>query len=76
MGVSYIYNYVLSSIQSIRRNEIYCMYMTDCVYYIGSKLGIQISKRYSDIIYNIPDEEVDNETAVERLERFGIKVVS
>lgn len=50
--------------------------MTDCLYYIGRHLGISMQYRYFDILYPQPEEKRSGkEIALERLERFGIKVV-
>ena len=58
----------------MRKEEIYRVYETDCLKYVCFALGIEIEKRYYDILHPSKQTEPE-ETCVERLERFGIKVV-
>lgn len=67
----------MSAMLSRIREENYRVYVTDCLYSIGAAWNNPPRLRYYDILHPTPeDKRTGEEIAVERLERFGIKVVT
>lgn len=75
LGAEYVMSTVIDTLNVQRIEEGYRVYETDCLYAIATALGIKMQRRYYDVLHPSQDTEEDNETARERLERFGIKVV-
>lgn len=76
LGGGYVTKCVMAAAEFIRREEAYRVYETDILLCIGKRLGLKSDKRYYDILHPQPeDNRPGDEIAVERLERFGIKVV-
>lgn len=51
------------------------IYITDCLYGLCAAWGNPPRKRYYDLLHAPDSKHSDGETAQERLERLGIKVV-
>ena len=58
------------------KTEAYRVYETDCLCAIGKSLGVEIGRRYYDILHPDKDEDKPADVIIEeRLNRFGIEVV-
>ena len=76
-GVSYIVGNFIAAINEYRHQQTYRVYLTDCGYSICKKLGVDVKKRYFDLLCPESVDKRDGmEIAKERLARFGITVVS
>lgn len=76
LGITYLTDSLIAAVTERVQTEKYRVYETDCLYAICKSLGVEIEKRYYDVLR--PSEEENkpaDEIVEERLERFGIKVV-
>lgn len=77
MGGGYLAECIIAAANTLRKEETYRVYETDCLYGIAKALGVGISRRYYDVLHPQPeDDRTSEEIMNERLERFGIKVVA
>lgn len=81
MGVRYLNDGIVATINSYTELEIYRVYETDCLYLICCALGNTPSVRYYNLVHPEMGDDGDaidrpcEDIVSERLERFGIKVV-
>lgn len=76
LGPGYLADSIAASARARAEVEAYCVYETDCLYSIGSALGVKFRRRYYDLLHPEPeDDRTGMEIAQERLARLGIKVV-
>lgn len=61
-----------------RENEIYRVYVTDCLKAIGKQTGVEFKCRYYEMVHPEPDDTEGRsgmEIAKARLAAFGIEVI-
>lgn len=77
LGAVYFVDGICQAINRRVKELNYRIYETDCLYAICKSLGVDIRRRYYDVVRNrsSDDERNGDEIVRERLERFGIKVV-
>lgn len=76
LGIGYLTDGLIAAMYERLQTETYRVYETDCLRLIGIAVGVDIDKRYYDILHPAEeDNRNEEETASDRLERFGIKVV-
>lgn len=75
-GSGYVIEHCIAAINADRIDSIYRSYVSDCLQAIAKCWGVQVSKRYADII---KPAQKDNRTAQEVVDditmRAGLKVI-
>lgn len=77
LGIGYFVDCIVNAANEHTREEMYQVYETDCLYGIARSLGIKLHRRLYDLLHQVPEDgRSGEEIAEERLNRFGIKVVT
>jgi len=77
LGIGYFTDALIAALNTQRRTEAFAVYVTDCLHSIGQSLGVKYDRRFYDILHPRPvDHRPADQIAADRLNRFGIKVVT
>ena len=76
LGSGYFVDCIANAANEYYREEAYQVYETDCLYAIGRTLGIKFPCRFYETLHHNEENRSGEEIAAERLNRFGIKVVT
>ena len=80
MGADYLVDHCIESITEYNRRELFMVYVTDALMYMGESFanafrGSYMSMRYADLInMHEDDEKTGDEIALDIIERAGLKV--
>ena len=80
MGAEYLIDYCIESVTEYNKREIFRVYVTDALMYMGESVanafkGSYMGVRYVDLLDAHTDEEkTGDEIALEVIERAGLKV--
>ena len=80
-GLEYLIDAIGAAVHARIREENYRVYLTDSAYLLCASFGNRLERRYYELTHptqNNDEQEqgTGEDIAVERLERFGIKVVT
>ena len=76
LGVGYLMDTCIDTINAQRTEELYWNYQCDCLYVIASYLGCKLQYRFDEILHPQPvDTRTGIEIAKDILAGFGIEVV-
>lgn len=76
LGIPYLTGCLAAALDARLKEEAYRVYVTDCLYYVAEAWGTRMKCRYYEILHPQPeDKRTGKEIALDRLDRFGIKVV-
>lgn len=76
MGIQYLTNGLIATIQEHTELEEYRIYHTNCLYLLCCALNNNPGVRYVDIIHPVEEDQRScNDIVLERLSRFGIEVI-
>lgn len=74
LGPKYMMDAIVDSINARREQEMYWEYSSECLYGLCGQLGIQMNKRFKEILNPKPvDKRSGLEIAEDRLRKLGIK---
>lgn len=71
MGRGYVIEHCISTLNTIRKEEVYKTYLTEVLRGIGKQVGVEFSKSYHDLIESMKPQKEETRTADEVID--GIK---
>ena len=76
VGVQYLTECICAAMEAHLNDDAFRYYVTDCLHGLCNANGVKVTRRFYEIMHPQPKDQRDGmEISMERLERFGIKVV-